>query len=364
MALTLDGDQKKLILQYWEDQEKEGKTPTIAEIAKYVFNNENLPGNSKEGRCVRDFLASQSLSAKSVHRYKKDEISLSDAQKLFIKNNAKTMKCLEMAKMVFKNYKITALHRECKLVSSYLRELAESDVELYESLNDIPSGNGYKPPPTDINTLTRINKCVNTNLEYKSLTPKQRRDLTSLRKYLHTPRFLSNMENLEEAKDRNLLESQFIRGAYDKFDLTEEEVDQYIILSIEAVNEKNLRQQAEIFRKKLRGLSEDPDSSISMVLINSIKSVEDQTNQCITRQDKMFKALVQDRRGKEESRVSSAQSLLNLVGLMAEEETRKQLLELGKEREIEVEGEIDRIKSVDEIKLRIIGATVNQSKYG
>jgi len=49
--------------------------------------------------------------------------------------------------------------------------------------------------------------------------------------YLHTYRFIRQMNSFDKAEDRNSCEDAFVRYTYDKPDLTQEEIDQYIELA-------------------------------------------------------------------------------------------------------------------------------------
>ena len=60
---------------------------------------------------------------------------------------------------------------------------------------------------------------------------------------MHTFRFNHQINNYETQNDRDLFESSFIRYTYDKPDLTQEEVDQYIVLSSEVVISANIQRR-------------------------------------------------------------------------------------------------------------------------
>ena len=75
----------------------------------------------------------------------------------------------------------------------------------------------------------------------------------------HTFRFNHQINSLAATTDRELFESSFIRYTFDKGDLTQEEVDQYIVLATEVVIAANIQGRIEHLQGLLDDSADDSD---------------------------------------------------------------------------------------------------------
>src|SRR5581483_6292583 len=191
-------------------------------------DNPDLDGRDAEGRAVKKALAKRSLRAKPAQEYetKSDKIELSEAHKIYITNNAKTMNALDMARIIFANPTLTYLNSETRAVNEYLKTLDPKVIYAPENINDIPD-EPYKPPKTLEQVIKRVNQYI-AFPEKDKCNAVQKKCMDVLISYLHTFRFLQQMNTYESETDRKLCEDSFIRGVYDKPDLEQEEVNQYI----------------------------------------------------------------------------------------------------------------------------------------
>ena len=277
-------------------------------------------------------------------------LEINEEEKEFIINNAGMMTAVEMARILFKNKKISNLSQETRTVNDFISTL---DIDTAQNTNDVPQG-VYKPPTNIHRAVTRVNKYVLNGIDKSRLTAKQKRDLTSFIRYLHTYRFLYQINSYDTNEDRELFESSFVRYTYDKADLTQEEVDQYIVLAVEVVIAVNIQRRVEHLQRLLDRLADDSEGRrIAMALVESINTAQTEYNQSINRQQKLLGDLKQKRSEKMKSRLHGNASILNLVEMWKEEETRKKMIAMAERRKIVIKEEIDSLSSMEEIKCKI-----------
>ncbi len=92
-----------------------------------------------------------------------------------------------------------------------------------------------------------------------------------------------------------------------------------------------------------------------MGLVEAISSRQQEYNQCVNRQQKLLESLKEKRSARLSKQVKENASIVNLVQLWKEEESRKKLLALAELRKKAVKEEAEKLSSMDEIKARILG---------
>ena len=358
----LTSEQKKIILEEWDS--REDNPPSLLELIRTAFpNNPELDGRTKEGKAVKAFLVSHSISVKASHQYvPKGDVELTEEQKEYSRNNAQSLKPYEMARILFNNNKITHLNKESIAIEKYLKSINH---EYYNQQQEEVLASEYKPPKSQDRMIARINKFVKDGINRDKLTPKQKKDIESLIAYLHTYRFLYQMNNYDSEVDKDLFESSFIRYTYDKSDLTQEEVDQYLVLSIEVVIASNIQRRVEHLQRLLDDAADDTEGRrISMALVESINTAQTEYHQSVTRQQKLLNDLKEKRSDKLKSQIKENASILNLVEMWREEETRHKMIKLAELRKKVVKEEIDNLSSMDEMKARILGLSEEEALDG
>ncbi|MAF42586.1 MAG: hypothetical protein CMI54_00260 [Parcubacteria group bacterium] len=350
--MNLTEDQKEKILNEWNS--RPDSPPSLLELIRAVYPDKpELDGRSKEGREVKAFLATRKIKARGAHEYQaKEKIKLSQEQKLFIESNASMMKGKEIAGVIFATPGLTNLHQEVRVVNDYIKSL---DLEPYEDTNEVPNSE-YKPPKTFDKTVYRINKFVNNGIDRNKITSGVKKNVDSLINYLSTFRFSHQINTYSSQTDRDLFESSFIRYSYDKPDLSQEEVDQYIVLCTEVIIAASIQRRTERLQDLLDNTAEDTEGRrIAMSLVEAISSAQTEYNQCINRQNKLLDSLKQKRSDKLKNQINATASVLNLVQLWKEEESRKKLIQLANLRKKAISNEIKNLSDMDEIKCRILG---------
>ncbi len=348
---TLSQEQKDAIVNLWNS--RTDNPPTLKELVQIAFPNiKDVDTRTKEGKLVKAFIASLRLKALPGYVIRKGLIPLNEHQKEYIENNCGNMSAVEIAKVLFNNVKLNNLSQEARTVADYIRSLNPKAVYGHDTGDNVLEE--YRPPKKIDSACARVNAYVLEGLDIKKLSPKQVKDLNSLIGYMHTTRFLVQINSYTRADNRELFESEFIRCTYDKGDLTEEEVDQYIIYASEVVAGKNIHARIEQFDNRLTELLADGDS-MSNAMVEAISGMRKEHNDCIKRQQ----SLLSDLQGKRKERLTKIRadnaSLVQLVETMKSAEKAKQIVEFANLRKNALKEEIHRIKNMDQLVMEVWG---------
>lgn len=353
----LNDEQKLLIVNTWNSNKE--NPPSLQQLTQIVFPDiPNIDGRSVYGKAVKKFLASRDLKVRTKTEYvKKDRIEFSQAQKDFIANNAAMMTPVEMARSLFNNYDLTNLSIESISVEEYLNTLPKQIQNVpTETASENQPNEDYKPPKNLERALYRVNKYVLDAIDKDKITAKQKKELNSLISYLHTYRFLHQIATYSDSIDRDLFESSFIRYTYDKSDLTQEEVDQYIVLATEVVISSNIQETIQTLQEQI-DMEINSGQKIPMPLVEAVTSARTEYNQCVTRQQKLLNDLKVKRSERISNQVKENASILNLVQMWKDEEARAEMLKMAEMRREVLKTEIGRLSSMDDVKARIFGLT-------
>lgn len=354
------------IIEEWNSRKE--NPPSLKELVAIAFPNieEYLQdGRSKYGKAVKKFLTSRDIKAKAAHEQKSDkEVVLSEEHIQFIESNRYMMNSLEMAKVLFKNENLTNLHQEVRVIIQYLRSTETANIQE----NNLPQRNSdfeYKVPKTQFAAVQKVNKYVLDGIDKEKITAKDKKNIDSLIGYLHTYRFLHQIGNYSNDVDRELFESSFIRYTHDKSDLTQEEVDQYIVLSSEVVIASNIQRRVEHLQGHLDNAADDSEGRrISMGLVESINTAQNEYHQSVNRQNKLLSDLKEKRSDRLKNQIKENASIINLVQLWKEEESRQKLIKLADLRKKSIKEEVEKLSTMDELKARIMGITEDEVLNG
>ncbi len=360
--ITLSDEQKKTVIDQW----KNGKTPMIKDLIVAAFPNLDekfYDGRSNYGRAVKAYLAEKGLEAGVTSKYVKKTFSLTEEQKEFIYNNCSTMKALEMTRELF-GFKVSPLDQKHKEVKKYLSTI-DNKVIFSDVIKEDTEPQDYTPPKTEQKAITKINKYVHDGLDKNNLKSIEKKCIAKLIGYMHTYRFIHQISTYTAVKNKDLFESSFVRYTYDKPDLTQEEVDQYITLSAEMVIGANIQVRVERLQELLDQCAEETDGKkIAMSLTESIGTAQTEYNQCINRQTKLLNELKEKRSQRLSKEIKENASILNLVEMWKEEESRVKMIKLAELRKNSLKEEMERLSTLDEIKCRIMGLTEEEVLNG
>jgi hypothetical protein len=352
----LTEDQQLKLLQEWNN--RPNNPPSLAELVKLAFNRDDLDGRSKEGKAVKQFLASRQIKPRKSHEYEaKGLLELNEEQKEYISNNCHTMTGLEMAKVLFKNYTLTNLSQETRSILEYMKNIP-TNIKFNNTENENIATDEYRPPRSEERMIAKINKYILDGIDKNKLTHKTKKEINSIIGYMNTFRFSHQINLYDDERDRELFESSFVRYTYDKSDLSQEEVDQYIVLSTEVVISSNIQQTINVLQNQI-DMAIQEDGKIPMALVEASNTARKEYNDCVNRQQKLLNDLKVKRSERLSKQVKETASIINLVQMWKEEESRQKLIKMAEMRKQVIEKEIDRLSSMDEIKCKILGI----SKY-
>jgi hypothetical protein len=357
----LSEEQKLKLLNEWNNRPDD--PPSLAELVKIAFDRDDLDGRSKEGKAVKQFLASRQIKPRKSHEYEaKGLIELNNEQKEYISNNCHTMTGLEMAKILFKNDILTNLSQETRSVLEYMKVIP-TNIKFNNAENEEAASGEYRPPRSEERMMAKINKYVLDGIDKNKITHGQKREVISLIGYMNTHRFIHQINLYDNEPDRELFESSFIRYTYNKSDLTQEEVDQYIVLCTEVLISSNIQQTISVLQNQIELAIQD-DGKIPMAIVEASNTARKEYNDCVNRQQKLNNDLKVKRSERLSKQVKDTASIINLVQMWKEEESRVKLIKMAEMRKKSLEKEIDRLSSMDEIKCKILGISKDEILNG
>ena len=362
--MKLSEDQQNLIIETWNSSAEE--PPSLQELTKLLFPHlENIDGRSKEGRAIKEFLATRNIKPKTTSKYdKKERVELTDDQKEFINNNFTLMTYVEVARVLFKNNNITNLSIEAITVKEYIDSIQTNEKPFETSQELPPSASEFRPPKSFDKMLSRVQKYVKGLDDKSKITPSQKNGVEALVNYVNSYRFIHQINCIQSNMERDLFESTFVRYTYDKPDLTQEEVDQYIILSSEVVIASDIQRRKEDLNILLRESMQEADGRASMSLVEIIGKVETEYNQSVKRQQGLLSDLKEKRSDRLKKKQDDSASILNLVEMWKSEESRQKMLKLAQLRKQSTKEDIEKLSTMDEIKCRILGISEEEILNG
>lgn len=363
--MELTPEQQQQILDKWNATPN--NPPSLKELTQVVFGGD-FDGRSEEGKVIKGFLATRNLRAKATsdRENKLDKFELTNEHKLYIVNNIATNTPLDIAKELFNNQSLTNLNVETRSIAEYAKSL---DTKVIyggkDALDDVPNTE-YEPPKTLDKALKKINEYVSFINGASNLNAAQKKNVERLIEYLHTYSFIRLMNTLDLNADRKTCEDAFIRYTYDKPDLTQEEIDQYIDLCNHKVQGFKIQRRSETLQNRLEAAvgSNDSDKEYSMKLVEAIGKASTEYHQCIDRQRKALEALTQKRSLRLEAQINDTATILNLVQAWKHEEERKKFMKYAEIEQKAVADEVDRLESISELKARFMGLPKDKALYG
>lgn len=357
--IKLTPEQEQIVLNAFQMDPE----PTIKKLVQLIYPNiEDADGRSKEGRVIKELLASKGLKWRTTADYQpKPRLELTEENKEFIKKHCDKMTLVDLARFVFNNPSITNLHVETKTIAEYIKTIsADVPRNIAEQAEDVPMEAKYKPPKSVQGVFIKVERHVlNHGMDKNNFKASEKKQLEMLLAYMNTDRFVRQINIYDTQISRDLFESSFVRYTYDKSDLTEEEVDQYIVLAHEAVNSINIQIRIERLQKIMdeatTNVNPGEKARLAMSLVDAINTLQTEYNQSTTR----FNTLLNSLKGKRADRLaelrSAHASILNLVQTWREEKSRLKYLVVADLRKQDLEKAVDELTSVADIRARVLG---------
>ena len=167
---------------------------------------------------------------------------------------------------------------------------------------------------------------------------------------------------MEKTHSRLTLLEAILSDSQENIDWSiQEEVDQYIVLATEVVIAANIQARIEHLQNLLDDSADDTEGRrIAMSLVEAISSRQTEYNQSVNRQQKLLESLKVKRSERMKQQSAASASVVNLVEMWKEEETRKQMIKLADMRKELLSDEVDNLSNMDEIKCRIMGISKDE----
>jgi hypothetical protein len=361
--VELSNEQQFAILSLWNS--RASSPPSLKELVTIAWG-EGVDSRSTKGRAVRDFLASRQLKPKLAAEYVPVQIKLTEEQKAFVIENARTMKAVEMARILFNNPNLHSATAEVRAITAFIDEHDKKVIHARpdDGVPDPDYQDGYKPPKSFARIIPKINEYAHEGIDSDNLTARQKKNLQSLIGFLHTKRFISQINSYSTEEEKKLFESSFIKWVWDKAaSLTQENADQYIILAIEVVISHNIQKTTQMLQLEQNMLIENGER-MSMVLVEAINTARKEYNESVNRQQRLFKSLEVERSERMSSQIKENASILNLVAIWKDEDSRRKMIRYQQMREQVLKNEIKNYMDMSEVKARILGIGENEILNG
>lgn len=353
--IVLTDAHKDVIRALWDKE-------SLDVVAQKAFSNPALTLNSLETNAVRTFIAS--MGEPRVEQKPKIEKMNELTPELKANINAlmereEPPSVKEVVEMLFGVIPdLSPLHWQYRLVHEYIKFVREDAVDMWD---EPVKTRRYTPPQKFSSMIGMCNRYViNPNDSNKALYDQatmkkaQENNLRALLGHMNNAHFITRASLYQRQADRNLFESTFVRHLHDKAaDLTQEEVDIYITIAVEVVRvsqfDRDIALQERLRNNILETAGADENKvKLSMSLVESI-------NTMMTKRDsssKLVHTLVNSVAGERSKRINSrsggTDSLVTLINLWIDEQSRMDLIALAKKEKEEDEKEFGRIASLDD----------------
>lgn len=360
--IILTNDQKKLILERWNNKELD--PPSQRELLDLCFPKLNLTVRTLEWRAIKEYCAS--LSIKPVVSEKhvlKPKVILTEEQKEYITNNASSMTSFEFAKEMFNDRRVTPLSMETRAVQEHLKTLDPNLLYKKSEGEEVPDEE-YRPPLTPVRAAARLNKYSINCITPEQLTKDTRiqNNLKSLIKFCQMFRFQRIMSSFKMIKDRNLFESSYIRFVWDKPDLTEEELDLICNLSLNIVNYTNMQQEINDLREmRDKCLDDSEGKRLSMSIVEEMKNIKKDLDENEKRQNSIIKTIQGTRDSRIDIKAKENASVVQLVDAWREEQERQRIIKLGNDNKEKIKNELIKLDTLEEFIGQIWG--INKDSF-
>lgn len=360
--VELSDAQKLIILKIWDSRST--NPPSVMELLEAVFpdiEDKFKDTRSRYGRAIKEYLISKDL--KQLPAPPSAAPILTDEMKEYILNNCATMGVMEMAREIWGNPRIGPNTIEVRLVKEFIKNEVPKEV-LYDKGENLDDGQ-YTAPKQVSHVLKRIKNYVSVaeTWELDKLSPIQKKCCIALSHYLHDLRFARQINSYEKQEDKKTFEAEFVKFTYDKPELTQEEISQFISLCSFVVMEFNIKSHIERLQSQIEA-EYDENNKVSGNLIDALESARTDLNNCVIRQKDLYNNLTQKRSDKISKELKDKESLLNLINAWRQYDSRQRMLTLAKEKKDILRKEIHELENLDEIKMRILGMSVDEILNG
>lgn len=348
---VLTPEQKLIVAQNWKMD--------IRELTRLVFNDPLVDGRSIQCKAVKQELAAIGQTPVPVKPAPTLTNLLTDEHKQYIRSSVGSSSALEMARILYGNDNLMLSSAECKLVTAYCREIDPS-YKRDEELADGP----FTPPPDMKQLVPKVNRyAINPRKDGKAiydhdnLSNNDRKQLQALMGYMKQITLYRTEGNKEPRKDdRELYESTFIAMCWDKPDLMQEEVMQYIAYAAETVKYTKIERLLSVLDERLRSTLESPGGKVNMAEVELLNSVREKSNASMKQSATLLKALVGDRAKRLSDKIQASASMHNLVEAWRQQDNRRKIIQMSERKQkMALKAEVERLSDLDALKCELFG---------
>jgi hypothetical protein len=347
---VLTPEQKAYIYKNWDKD--------LRTLTQECFPDEAITLRNIECKAVKQELASlgKLVSLPVTDNQAKQIEILSQDHKDYISQNYKQASSpLELARTIFSNTRLIEMSRECRAVVAYVKQIDPD----YKKEDDLAEDIEFKPPTNYSQMMYRVNKYV--QLENKLVPDKvseaQRRQLEAMMAYMRMPLFKSEADKYFKRNDREVFESTFIANCWDKPDLSNEHVIQFIFLSglivKQNVCDRQLQKVENLIAEKLDG--DLTNGRLSKNEVDMVNQLREKTMDILKQVGTLIKTLTGQRADMIKEKVLGAGSMHPLVEAWKREEDRKRIIKLAAKHRDDLKVEVERLSSMDALKCEIYG---------
>lgn len=363
-APVLSKEQEKMLRQLCDVDDKD--LLSVDQLTKRVWDDQSIDGRDLKGRVVKEWMIKNGKQVKTTKFVAQGLLDLTQEQKEDIEKYSRGgVNLMDIVRTIFKNDTLTNLSNEARTVKNYIDNniVLEPRDNNYDALNLEYVSGKYIPPVQIVQVVSRINKYLGYDWKHAELSKEDKDCALALKGYLNTYRFLFQINSYDLVTDRDSFEDAFIRYTYDKPDLSQEYIDQFVLLATDVVIAQDIQRRANILRRKLdEALLED--EKIPMTLNEAINSMQSEYNACVKRQDAAYKSLTKSRAQKLEERIEENASVNNLVMAWQQEKERNKLLVYAEKRKEAAKQEVGRITGMDHLVALVKGLTIDEAING
>lgn len=375
--IELNDEQKAFIATHWANPEWD-----LKRITQHVFNDPTLDGHHTEGKSVRAYISTlgtvqEPAKPRTTATPKKGRHELTPEQKTNIEallNQEQIPSVREIFKVIFPEMRdYNTLCPEYQAVARFIRGTNEEAMDIWE---EPVTERRYKPPLNWPGMLGLVNRCVgnphdiNRSLYVaEKLKAAEERNIKALYSYIRNNEFILRASQYDKKADRESFISTFVRNLHDKAaDLTADEVDAYLDLCTETIQanqiNREVQHQQKLISDCLNGEDDEEGSKarLSMSLVESINSLREKLDKSKKLIHTLRTSVAGSRKDRLDSKKMSNDYLGNWFALWVEEQTRKDLIALGKKEHEEDAAEHGRIKSMDDSWALIAGMTEDEAR--
>lgn len=373
--LELTAEQKKIV-----DDNFDLVQGNLNLLTQLAFGDNELDGRSTQGRSVKAYLAGLGKTPiTEINAPKKGKLVLTGEQEtsiLSMLNTASPPPLKEIVKLIFPDLeKIHSLSAEYRAAYDFVKSVQEEETDIW----DEPVANRmYKPPVGLGGLIGRVNHAVSNPVDHTKamydinrMKPVDEKNIRALIGYLKTPRFIYQASQYVKFVDRELFETSFIRYVHDKCaDLTQSEMDLYLIVAAKTVQASRLDRNIEKFEERIDSSFEGDDdekgskSKLSMSLVEASNNLRDKLIKTEGQIKDLTESLDGQRHKRLKDRDSRNSTILNLFAEVIQQDTRNHILSFGVAEKDDDAAEVKRLKNMPAILGLIAGQTEDELTKG